>query len=163
VALAVAGLVGLAGCGSDAGLDPAGTEREVGRAVAAQVEPVVSETRCPTEIRREEGGTFTCTVVLKGVGRLPVEVRQTDDRGTVDVTPTAAVVAKARIASELSSALRKQFHRSFTVRCSGADFQVRKPSSTSTCSARDDTSKREIVVTVTDAAGSLAFAVQPPR
>jgi hypothetical protein len=154
----------LAGCGGEAStLDPTGTERAVGRAVAAKVDPVVSETRCPDEIEREEGGTFRCTIVLKAVGELPVDVRQVDGQGSIDVTPAAAVVAKARIVSELTSSLRDQFDRSFTVRCSGKATEIRTSSSTSTCSARDETSKREVVVTVTDAAGSLAFEVQPPK
>jgi hypothetical protein len=161
--LAAVALATLVGCSSAPTLDAAGTERAVGRAVAAKVDPVVSETRCPDDLERADGGTFTCTIVLKGVGELPVDVRQVDDQGTIDVTPTAAVVAKARIVSELTSSLRDQFDRSFTVRCSGKATQIRTPSSTSTCSARDDTSKREIVVTVTDAAGSLAFKVQPPK
>jgi len=163
--LAVAsGLVASTGCSDEAGtLDQAATERAVGRAVAAEVEPNVTATRCPDELLEEVGGRFTCTVTLKGAGDLPVDVRQADDEGTLDVTPAAAVVTTNRIVSELTKALETQFKRTFTVRCSGDPVQVRKPSSSSTCSAKDKTSRREITVTVTDAAGTLDFVVAPPK
>ena len=115
------------------------------------------------DLKREQGGTFTCTVTLKQAGTLPVDVRQTDGDGTLDVTPTAAVVTKERIAKELSASLKKRFGRSFEVRCSGDPVAVRAPGSTSTCSAKDATSKRGVTVTVTDAAGTLDFAVAPAK
>ncbi len=161
--LAVAAvLLTLAACGDEADtLDDTATERAVGRAVAAEVKPNVTATRCAGDLVRERGATFTCTVTLKGAGDLPVEVRQVDDDGTLDVTPTAAVVTNERITSELASALEEGFGRTFEVRCSGDPTEVRMPESTSTCSARDGSSAREVTVTVTDAAGTLAFAVAP--
>lgn len=157
-------LLALTACSDQAGtLDQAATERAVGRAVSAKVEPNVTATRCAGELVQEDGGTFTCTVTLKGAGSLPVEVRQVDDEGTLDVTPAAAVVATDRIVSELTKALEAQFKRTFTVRCSGDPVQIRPPSSTSTCSAKDETSAREVTVTVTDSAGTLSFAVAPPK
>ncbi|WP_421118804.1 DUF4333 domain-containing protein [Aquihabitans daechungensis] len=164
LATAVTGIVALGACSEEAGtLDPAATERAVGRAVAAEVEPDVSATRCTGELVRVAGGTFTCTVTLEGAGPLEVDVRQVDDEGTLDVTPTAAVVATDRIVSELTESLEAQFKRTFTVRCSGDPIQIRTPSSTSTCSARDKTSAREVTVTVTDRAGTLSFSVAPPK
>jgi len=158
------GLVALGACGDDAStLDPAATARAVGRAVDAEIGPKVTSTRCPEDLEREVGGTFTCTVTVQGAGRLSVDVRQTDEDGKLAVTPAAAIVTRKRIANELGASLAEQFDRSFTVRCSGAPTQVREPGSTSTCSARDATSRREVVVTVTDAAGSLSFEVAPPR
>ncbi len=160
---ALAGLAALSSCSDEAGtLDHGATERAVGRAVATEVEPNVTATRCAGKLVQEKGGTFRCTVTLAEAGRLPVDVRQVDDQGTLDVTPAAAVVSRTRIVDEITTSLAKQFHRTFTVRCSGDPIEVRSPSSTSTCSARDKTSAREIIVTVTDSAGTLSFAVAPP-
>lgn len=162
LASAAVAALALAACGDETStLDAAATQRAVTRSVDAEIGPKVTAARCPDELERETGGTFTCTVTVQGAGRLRVEVRQVDDQGTLKVSPTAAVVSTERIVSELRSALRDQFDRSFTVRCSGDPTQVREPGSTSTCSARDATSAREVVVTVTDVAGSLAFEVQP--
>lgn len=152
----------LAGCSSSPEmLDEAATERAVGRAVAAEVGPVVRSTQCAAPIEQEQGATFTCKVALKGAGPLAVTVRQVDGEGTLDVEPTAAVVAGKRVASELGASLEEQFERSFQVTCDGAAWQIRQPGSTSTCLARDKTSRRTVTVTVTDVAGTLSFAVGP--
>ncbi|MCU1372447.1 MAG: hypothetical protein JWO77_3641 [Ilumatobacteraceae bacterium] len=164
VAAAAACVLIVAGCSDSAGsLDEAATERAVGRAVAAEVAPTVTGTDCGEDLEQVEGGTFTCTVTLKGVGPLAVDVRQVDDEGTLDVAPAAAVVTVERITDELTTSLEKQFKRTFQVRCSGDPIEVRAPASTSTCSAKDATSRRQVTVTVTDTAGTLAFAVAPPR
>jgi len=163
--LAVIGCaLALAACSDSSGtLDQAATERAVGRAVAGEVAPAVSKTTCDEHLTREEGGTFTCTVTLKGVGDLPVTVHQVDSKGTLDAVPAAAVVTKKRITEELTASLKKRFGRTFTVRCRGAGVEVRTPSSTSTCGASDATSKRQVTVTVRDASGTLAFAVAPAK
>jgi hypothetical protein len=163
-AASAACLLALAACGDPAdSLDPTATERAVGRAVAADVAPEVTATRCPADIAKAEGGTFECEVALAGAGSLPVEVTQVDDDGTLDVEPSAAVVTVDRITEELTASLKERFGRDFTVRCSGDDVEVREPASTSTCSARDATSAREVTVTVVDPAGTLAFTVAPAK
>lgn len=164
LAAGVACVLALGACTDAAStLDPAATERAVGRAVAAEVAPTVTGTDCGDDLEQEEGASFTCTVTLKGVGPLPVDVRQVDDEGALDVTPTAAVVSTKRITDELRASLKKRFGRDFEVKCSGDPTEVRAPASTSTCSAEDATSRREVTVTVTDVAGTLAFAVAPPK
>ena len=47
------------------------------------------------------------------------------------------------------------------VACEGDPHEIRAPKSTSTCIARDKTSRRKVTVTVTDEAGTLAFEVGP--
>jgi len=161
LALVAAGLVLLGACSGDAGtLDQAATQRAVGKAVGAQVDAKVTATSCEEPIDREEGATFACEVTLKGAGDLPVTVTQVDGGGKLDVKPDAAVVTRERLASELKASLKEQFERSFQVACDDDPaVAVRKPGSTSTCIARDATSRRTVTVTVTDPAGTLAFAV----
>lgn len=157
-------LLALAACGDPADtLDGAATQRAVGRAVAADVAPEVTSTRCPEEIDKAKGESFECTVELAEVGSLVVEVTQVDDEGRLDVEPTAAIVTNDRISEELTAALKKRFGRDFTVKCSGDEVEIREPASTSTCSARDGSSAREVTVTVADAAGTLAFTVAPAK
>lgn len=160
-ALLVAGLVLLAACSDEAGtLDQAATQRAVAKAVGGEVDAKVTSAACERPIDRKEGATFTCDVTLTGAGELPVTVTQLDDEGKLDVEPEAAVVERERIASELKASLKDQFQRSFQVACDDdAATAVRKPGSTSTCTARDATSRRTVTVTVTDTAGTLAFEV----
>ena len=159
--LCLAGLI--AGCSKQANaLDEAGTERAVGRAVAARVQPTVNATTCDGDLTKGKGRHFTCTVTLGGkAGTLPVVVRQVDDEGTLRVTPRAAVVSDAAIARQLKASLTKQFGRSFQVDCGDSGYRVRAKGSTSTCKARDRTSRRTVTVTVTDTDGTLSFEVGP--
>ena len=163
-AVVAAAVLVLAACSDEAStLDRSATQDAVGEAVAADVEPKVTATRCPDPIEREQGATFTCTVTLQGAGKLPVTVTQVDADGALEVQPTAAVVTRERIASELKASLKGQFERSFQVNCDDTDeVAVREPDSTSTCIARDASSRRSVTVTVTDASGTLAFAVGKP-
>jgi hypothetical protein len=159
---ALAGCTVLAGCSDSPGtLDQAATERAVRRAVAAEVTPAVSTATCPGPIEQGKGATFSCTVAVKGAGPLPVRVRQVDGDGKLDVVPAAAVVSDTDIESELERSLKAQFDRSFQAACKGGAWQIRKPGSTSTCIARDKTSRRTVTVTVTDASGTLSFALGP--
>jgi hypothetical protein len=157
-------LVVLAACSDDAGtLDRAATERAVGKAVAAKVDGKVQSTHCSEPLDRQAGLSFPCRVELRGAGDLTVRVEQVDGEGTLDVTPEAAVVTRERIVSELKESLKDQFERSFQVACDDTpEIAVRKVASTSTCLARDATSRRTVTVTVSDAAGTLAFAVGKP-
>ncbi|WP_426571659.1 DUF4333 domain-containing protein [Aquihabitans sp. McL0605] len=163
--LAVGLLVAAAACSDSAStLDQAATERAVGRSVAAKVEPAVKSTTCPADLPKGTGRTFECRIVLGSkAGTLRVTVRQTDDRGTLRVTPLAAVVSSDQVAAKLSASLAKQFGRKFLVDCRKGGFEVRAPRSTSTCSAADLTSKRSVTVTVVDPSGTLSFTVKPAQ
>ena len=156
-------LLGAAACSDDADtLDRAATQRAVGRKVAAKVEPNVRKTTCPVELPMAEGSSFECTIELaSAAGTLRVEVTQTDDRGSLEVVPLAALISDAQITAQLEELLGKQFGRPFAVDCGEKGFRVRPPESTSSCTAADLTSERKVAVTVVDAAGTLAFEVEP--
>lgn len=157
--LVAGGLLVLAACSSDPTLDQSATERAVGKAVAADVDPKVTATRCPEDLDREEGGRFECTVQLQGAGTLPVTVTQVDGDGKLRVVPGAAIVTQERVAAELKAALKDEFDRNFQVACDLDAVAVREPGSTATCTARDSTSRRTVTVKVTDAAGTLDFTI----
>jgi Domain of unknown function (DUF4333) len=157
-----AGLLVLSGCGSEDGsLDRPATERQVGRAVAKVVTPPVAATSCTGALPLEQGRTFTCQVKLgAGAGTLRASVLQTDDDGALEVEPLDAVLSDAQVARQLKASLNDQFGRSFQVDCGDEGQTVRRPGSTSSCTARDQTSRRKVAVTVEDASGSLSFEVQ---
>ena len=157
------GVVLLGACTDETdALDRPKTQRAVGDAVARQVEPEVTATTCTGSLQPEVGGTFRCKVELKGVGTLPVTVRQTDDEGTLSVVPEAAVVEQERIVTELKGTLKDSFERNFQVKCDGDAVEIRTPGSESSCVARDASSRRNVTVTVTDIGGTLAFEVGGP-
>lgn len=153
----------LVGCSSSAdSLDRAATQRQVGRAVAAEVEPAVAATTCPGHLEQRRGGTFSCSIRLGGgAGTLHVTVRQADDEGRLEVSRREAVLAASGIAASLKADLRDTFDRSFQVDCGDAGWKVRKAGDTLTCTARDRSSRRLVEVTVVDASGTLRFDVQP--
>lgn len=156
-------LLVLGACSSTAKtLDGPATERAVGRAVAAKVEPAVAATTCPAELPRGKGEEFTCKVELGGkAGTMRVRVSQLDDQGKLSVEPLDAVVSGEATAATLKAKLRTQFKRSFQVTC-GTGWKVRSPGDTFPCRARDKTSRRSVDVTVEDAAGTLSFQVLRP-
>jgi hypothetical protein len=41
---------------------------------------------CPEQVRMKQGNGFTCQAQFEGGGTLPVEVAQTDDKGTIEWT-----------------------------------------------------------------------------
>ena len=77
VGLAVA--LAMMGCGSDtidAAEVEAGIEESLSTATAS-----VSSVSCPTDVKKEEGATFTCDAKLEGGGKAKVKVTQTSKGG----------------------------------------------------------------------------------
>ena len=163
--LAVLLIVGAAGCSDSAdSLDRSATQRAVGRAVAAEVEPKVLATTCPADLPAKQGARFTCEVRLGGdAGILAVRVRQVDEDGRLEVEPAAAVLSDAAIARALKRELADRFSRSFQVDCGDQGPAVRPAESVLACTARDQTGRRTVDVRIVDAEGTLAFAVRPPK
>lgn len=158
----------LAACGSSpTTLDQAATEAAVAEAVASSpsldgLEVGAADVRCPAEVLVEAGESFECTVSLGERGELEVAVEVTDDDGTLDVVPQAALIDPVVAAEQLKATLRSEFGRSFQVDCGDDPAELRAEGDTFTCRARDKTSRRSVTVTVVDAAGTLSFEVADP-
>lgn len=155
----------LVACGSSpATLDQAATEAAVAEAVAEslELEAGAADVRCPAEVPVAAGEAFACTVSLGEPGELDVAVEVTDDDGTLDVVPQAALIDPVAAAEQLKATLRSEFGRSFQVDCGDDPAAVRAEGDTFTCRARDKTSRRSVTVTVVDAAGTLSFEVAEP-
>lgn len=159
VVLAAMGVA--AGCAEDAdALDRAATERAVERVIGGRIDPVVDRVRCPAEIERGEGERVTCRALLADGGQeVRLRVSQVDEDGRLDVALLDAVLDPADVATDLRRTLVSSFRREFEVDCGDGGPLVAAPDDTFTCTARDPDGEREVTVTVTDAAGTLAYDV----
>ncbi|QXC63251.1 DUF4333 domain-containing protein [Aquihabitans sp. G128] len=141
-------------------LDTDGTERAIDKVIGSRIEPDVKEVRCPADIARGKGRSFSCRALLEGTGgEVRLRVRQVDADGTLDVDLLDAVVDRKAVATDLRRQLVKRFLRTFTVDCGTEAISVVAPGSTFTCSAKDPAGKRTITVTVTDAAGTVSYDI----
>lgn len=162
VALVLAVALGTTACGDDDGviLDRAATEDAVAEVVADGLAVDVDDVVCPDEIERTAGAATACRGVLADdVGDVRLEVRQTDDEGTLDVEVLDAVVDRAAVARQLDDELTSTYERDFTVDCGGGGLAVVAPDSSFVCDATDAEGARDVTVTVTDPAGTLRFEV----
>jgi hypothetical protein len=77
--LAVLVTVGVLACGDD-NVDPEkveqGIEQDLSNATAQ-----ITSVSCPSDVKKEEGKTFTCDAKLEDGGKAQVTVTQTDNRG----------------------------------------------------------------------------------
>jgi Domain of unknown function (DUF4333) len=65
-------------------LDSNGLEEQIRARIEERGGPDVSSVACPTDIKVETGGTFTCTASGDGT-TWTIEVTQTDDKGNVEI------------------------------------------------------------------------------
>lgn len=154
-------LLGLEACGEPAAtLDSAATERAVDRVIGDRIGPPVAEVQCPEEIARGSGKRFSCRAVLEdGAGTIRLRVRQVDDDGRLQAEPIDAVVDTDVVAEDLRATLVRAYLRGFTVDCGKAGPKVVEPDTKFTCDAKDSAGRREVAVTVVDAAGTLRYDV----
>src|SRR4051794_39216612 len=85
VALSVASLAALAGCGGGSStktIDPTRVEKAIEVSVAEQSHRIAIVV-CPTGINREKGKTFICVATLAHGEKYPFKVTQKDDQGNV--------------------------------------------------------------------------------
>ena len=152
------------GCSRDPErLDTGTAEQQISQAVAKTVAPPVVDVRCPQHIPLGPDRRFHCDVVLGDPsGTLPVTAIQRDDAGTIEVVPDRPVLSDHQIAEALRVQLRQQFHRSFQTDCGKAASKVRRPGEQLICRARDQMTRRSVVVTIEDAAGTLSFQIVDP-
>src|SRR4051794_41900794 len=85
VALSVASLAALAGCGGGSStktIDPSRVEKAIEVSVAEQSHRI-SIVVCPTGIKRQTGKTFICIATLAHGEKYPFKVTERDDKGNV--------------------------------------------------------------------------------
>ena len=78
-ALAILITVGVLACGDD-NVDPEKVEQDIEQDLSSATAQITSVS-CPSDVKKEEGKTFTCDAKLEGGGKAQVTVTQTDNRG----------------------------------------------------------------------------------
>jgi hypothetical protein len=78
-ALAILATVGVLACGDDK-VDPEKVEQGIEQNLSSATAQITSVS-CPSDVKKEEGKTFTCDAKLESGGKAQVTVTQTDNRG----------------------------------------------------------------------------------
>jgi hypothetical protein len=79
--LAVAALVTATSCTKP--LDTSQLQTTLKRQLEADTGTTGLTVTCPTDVKVQTGGTFSCTVTKSGTASLTIDVTQTDDKGNV--------------------------------------------------------------------------------
>jgi hypothetical protein len=157
--LVVLALVALAACGKPAVLDGPRSEDRIGTRLAETYDVEVGTVTCPQEVEVEEGATFVCTARI-GEEEVEVDVEQTDDDGTLEVTSRVAILSTPRIEADIAATLADRFERDdVEVTCEGPDVRIEEPDATFTCEAIDGDEAKEVEVRVRDERGALAYTL----
>lgn len=148
-----------AACSGDSRLDDVRTETAVRDRLSEAFDAEVTEVRCPSDIDVEEGLITLCEADLEA-GTMTVQVVQTDDDGTVAVTPNQALIVTERIEADAAAELSVRYRRDdVTVTCPGPAEQLLEPDATFTCEADDGDDQIDVVVRVRDAWGAVAYTL----
>jgi hypothetical protein len=109
---------------------------------------------CPSGVRRARGLSFTCTVQLPGTF-LVVDAKETDDKGTVDLSTQQAVITTKALRDFVvgNSSLPA------LVDCGPTPFRVARAGQTIDCrAALADGAMRTVQLTVQDTAGNVTIS-----
>lgn len=156
LAVLVSLVVALSACSKKKQLSHAAVEREVAAAVSALVAPVASAS-CPDKLEAKAGATFRCTASFTGGGAMPVEVRQLDGAGKLEVHVTDAWLLGSEIGSDLTLDFLA-IGKTIQVTCPDAVVPV-SGATTYQCQSTEGTTRSNVTVSV-DASGTATLALQ---
>lgn len=106
---------------------------------------------CPSGVRRARGVSFTCTVQLPGTF-LVVDAKQTDDKGSVDLSTQQAVITTQALRDFVAA----NASLPATVDCGPAPFRVARAGQSIDCRATlADGTARTVQLTVQDTLGNV--------
>lgn len=159
-AAALAVSLGVAACGKPAVLDVPRSEERIGERLAETYDVEVGRVTCPDEVEVEDGASFACTAVV-GEEEVDVDVRQSDDDGTLEVASRQAILSTRRVEADIATTLADRFERDdVEVTCEGPDVRIEEPDATFTCEAVDGEEATPVEVRVRDARGALAYTLR---
>lgn len=149
----------LAGCADGSVLEGPRTASTIGDRLEEAYSVEVDQVECPEEIPVADGGEFRCTARV-GDESVPVDVVQTDDEGTLEVTSQRALLSTDAVEADIAATLADRFARDdVEVTCDGPAVRVEEPEATFACAAVDGDETEAVEVTVRDARGGLTYAV----
>lgn len=157
--MAIVVLVGAVACGQPAVLDGERTEARIAETVTETYGVEVDSVACPDEIEVRDGARFRCRARL-GAGTVPIEVRQTDGEGALDVMPTRAVLVTSRVEADIAEVLADRFERDeVEVACGGDPVRIEAEGATFECVAVDGAEQKGVAVRVRDTRGALTYTL----
>ena len=74
-------MLAASGCGSDT-VDASKAEQGIESSSLSNSTTEITSASCPSDVKKEKGGTFTCDVKLSGGGKAEVTVTQTSNHNT---------------------------------------------------------------------------------
>ena len=154
------GVVLLAGCGEDPGLDTAAVESYLAGSQAATfgADAQVGKAHCPGHPALEEGMTLPCTLAVSDASvpyRLTLhKVHST--KVTVDVALDAVVLRSADVQGFVQQQLPKAFAKA-AVDC-GADYLVTDVGETVDCTVSSGAQVKPVSVKVEDEEGRISIS-----
>lgn len=147
-------------CGEPAVLDGPRSEERIGERLAEAYGIDVGRVTCPEDVEVEEGASFPCTAAV-GDETVEVDVRQTDDEGTLQVTSRAAILSTDRVEADIATTLADRFERDdVEVTCEGPEVRIEEPEDTFACEAVDGDETKAVEVRVRDTRGALAYTLR---
>jgi hypothetical protein len=100
---------------------------------------VVSAVSCPKEVRMRRGQGFACEASFEGGGALPVQVAQTDDKGTIEWTVNQRILVVTRVEQQIVEKARAD-GQEVAVTC-GDRVRVVVPQAKFQCMGQDSAGK----------------------
>lgn len=155
VLASVAGVVGAAGGPAGAAELPRAAARRTVELSVHEAYPNLTfgNVACPSGVQRARGVSFTCTVQLPGTF-LVVDAKQTDGRGTVELSTQQAVIPT----QALRDFVAQNASLPATVDCGTAPNRVARAGQTIDCAATlADGTSRTVQLTVQDTSGNVTI------
>jgi hypothetical protein len=146
-----------AGSGCGGGIDTGKAERAVKTDVANATGSDVKSVSCPSPIALKKGATFNCIATGADGTTATVLVTQTDAKGNVHIS-APSLLHTGEAAKLIASGLSGRLKLAVTVKC--PDLVSAHKGTTLTCEATHAGETRKVLVTVTDASGSIDYRLQ---
>ena len=154
--LLLAAAAAVASCGESM-IDAARAERVIRGAVAEQLQSRVAAVACPADVRKQEGGRFTCVVTGADGSKGAAAVTQRENGGFSVDAPFLNVREAERVMAEQ---IGRRIERD-DVRVACPEIVVDRPGQRFTCRATSGARSADFSVRLTDGAGQ--FRYRPPK
>jgi hypothetical protein len=158
----LAGCLVLAGCSIKAKstVSPASVQRQIASQLAGTYHVALPPVHCPASIPAQVGTRFKCTVEVDRQV-LGVNGKVTGTHGQVVVRPASAVVNVAAAEVGIARHLTRTFGQPVSVGCQAPALLVAAPGHSFSCTAHVGAIARQVVVSVSNLNGALAYRVLP--
>ncbi len=143
--------VALVGCNSTLSL---GSLRQSITDKLAEVDVKVTSVDCPNDRPAKKDDTFNCTVTMEGGQSITVQVRQTDDAGSLSFDVGKQVFATRNVVPELERGLKGSGFAAVVVTCPKG-IVIPGGAGTLTCTATADGQGFVITVPIKDGTAQL--------